>query len=71
MTPPATASTANSTLIEGRRNRFLFSQWSCADLSGSGVEYGVSDSGPGSEVDDGEGELGRVTYRGVGTELGT
>lgn len=27
--------------------------------------------GPGSEEADGAGELGRVVYRGVGTELGT
>jgi hypothetical protein len=72
MIPPATASTAKRILIDGRMNRFLLSQTSWLAFSGSLILVAEKEvSGPGSEVQDGEGELGRVTYRGVGTELGT
>jgi len=72
MIPPATASTAKRTLIDGRMKRFLLSQTSWLAFSGSVILLAEKEvSGPGSEVQDGDGELGRVTYRGVGTELGT
>lgn len=73
-TPPPTAMMARRTRTEGRRIFFRFSHRLCSTSSGS--RYLGSDSlrvsGPGSETVDSEGagELGRVTYRGVGTEFG-
>jgi hypothetical protein len=68
MIPPATANTASKILIAGLKSLLRRSQFSWAISSGSRV-WGIE--GPGSDDDDGAGELGRVVYRGVGTEFGT
>ena len=60
------------TRITGRRTFLRLSQVLCSASSGSRYAGSAFVEGPGSEAFEMEraGELGRVTYRGVGTEFG-
>ena len=69
-TAPTTARAARMIRITGLRYFFLFSQRSCSTSSGSVYADWVGGQGSEAAEIDSTGELGRVVYRGVGTEFG-